>query len=97
MDGLGINVSDVGMCVFAIANLTVGSEIHVEFLPPHGTYPIRMAAVVRHRALYLYGIEFQDAAVKTAPSQLRSSLKANTAVGPAADAQVAVSPVHNRD
>lgn len=96
MDGLGINVSDVGMCVFTIANLPVGTEIHVEFVPPHGTYPIRVAAVVRHRALYLYGVEFQDAAMKRTQSELRS-LTANTAVDPAADEPVAVSPSHSRD
>lgn len=96
MEGLGINVSDVGMCVFTIANLPVGTELQVEFLPPHGNYPIRIAAVVRHRALYLYGIEFQDAVLKGAPGGLRS-LTVSTAAGPAADEPVAVSPSHSRD
>lgn len=95
MDGLGINVSDVGMCVFAIANLSVGTEIDVEFLSPHSTYPERLAAVVRHRALYLYGIEFQKAEVPHA--EIRSTLTANTPAGSAANEPVTVCPSDNRD
>jgi hypothetical protein len=58
VDALGINLSDVGMCLFAIANLPLGSEVHVEFLPPHGKERVRVCAAVRHRAFYLYGVEF---------------------------------------
>jgi hypothetical protein len=58
VDALGINLSDVGMCLFAIANLPLSSEIHLEFLPPHGKERIRVCATVRHRAFYLYGVEF---------------------------------------
>jgi hypothetical protein len=58
MEALGVNISDVGMCLFTVANLPVGSQVEVEFLPPQCTGPIRVWATVRHRALYLYGIEF---------------------------------------
>lgn len=58
VQGLGINLSDVGMCLFTIANLPVGSQIEVEFLPPRTKEKVRIAGTVRHRALYLYGIEF---------------------------------------
>ena len=58
VQALGINLSDVGMCLFTIANLPVGSEIEVEFLPPRSKEKVRIAGTVRHRALYLYGIEF---------------------------------------
>jgi PilZ domain len=58
VDALGINLSDVGMCLFAIANLPLGSEVHVEFLPPRGKERVRVCATVRHRAFYLYGVEF---------------------------------------
>ena len=58
LDALGINLSDVGMCLFAIANLPLGSQIEVEFLPQRCTERVRVCATVRHRALYLYGIEF---------------------------------------
>ena len=58
MDALGINLSDVGMCVFTIANLPLGSQVEVEFLPPRSKEHVRVSGTVRHRALYLYGIEF---------------------------------------
>jgi PilZ domain len=58
LDALGINLSDAGMCLFAIANLPVGAQIEVEFLPQRCTERIRIPGTVRHRALYLYGIEF---------------------------------------
>ncbi len=58
VDALGINLSDVGMCLFTIANLSVGSKIQVEFLPPRSAELVRVFGIVRHRALYLYGIEF---------------------------------------
>ena len=47
------------MCLFTIANLPVGTQLEVEFLPPRRKEPVRMAGKVRHRALYLYGIEFE--------------------------------------
>jgi hypothetical protein len=65
---LGINFSDGGMCLFTIANLDLGSEIQIEFLPPRSEEPVRVAATVRHRALYLYGVEFLH---KTGPHQSR--------------------------
>jgi PilZ domain len=58
INGLGVNVSGDGMCLFAVANLHVGSQIELEFLPPGARQPVRCRAEVRHRALYLYGIEF---------------------------------------
>jgi len=58
VNGLGINLSDGGMCIFAIANLPVGSQIEVEFMPPRRDERVRVPGTVRHRALYLYGIEF---------------------------------------
>jgi hypothetical protein len=58
VDALGINLSDVGMCLFAVANLPLGSQIQVEFLPPRCKERVRVCGTVRHRAVYLYGIEF---------------------------------------
>jgi hypothetical protein len=46
------------MCLFTMANLQVGSQIQVEFLPPQSKEPVRVFGVVRHRALYLYGVDF---------------------------------------
>jgi hypothetical protein len=58
VEAFGINLSDVGMCLFAIANLPLGSQIQVEFLPPRCKERVQLLGTVRHRALYLYGIEF---------------------------------------
>jgi len=58
LDAFGINLSDVGMCLFTMANLRLGSQIQVEFLPPRSTELVRVSGIVRHRALYLYGIDF---------------------------------------
>lgn len=55
---VGINLSEGGMGLFAVTNLPVGSQIELEFTPPKATHPIRASATVRHRALYLYGVEF---------------------------------------
>jgi PilZ domain-containing protein len=58
MDALGINLSEGGMCLFTVANLRIGSQIEIEFLPPRSKELVRVSGRVRHRALYLYGIEF---------------------------------------
>ena len=58
MDALGINLSDGGMCLFTIANLSLGSQVEIEFVPSRSEEVIRVPGIVRHRALYLYGIEF---------------------------------------
>jgi hypothetical protein len=34
------------------------SQIQIEFLPPRCLERIRVCGIVRHRAVYLYGIEF---------------------------------------
>ena len=59
LHGLSVNLSDGGMCFFTIANLPVGAQVEVEFLPPQSQEPIRIGGTVKHRALYLYGIEFE--------------------------------------
>jgi hypothetical protein len=58
LDALGINISDVGMSLFTLANLELDSHIQIELLRPQSTVRVRIWATVRHRALYLYGIEF---------------------------------------
>jgi hypothetical protein len=60
MDAIGINISESGMGLFTVANLGLGSHIEVEFRTPDRPASFtRLPAIVRHRALYLYGIEFQ--------------------------------------
>ena len=63
VNGLGINVSDVGMCLFTLAHLAVDSHVQLEFLPPNSKEPVRVGGIIRHRALYLYGIEFLEEAI----------------------------------
>jgi hypothetical protein len=58
IEALGINISDVGMSLFTIANLEADSRIEIELLMPQSTKPMRIDGIVRHRALYLYGVEF---------------------------------------
>ena len=59
MDAIGINISESGMGLFTVANLGLGSHIEVEFRTPEQPASFtRLPAIVRHRALYLYGIEF---------------------------------------
>lgn len=58
MDALGINLSEGGMCLFVMANLTLGSQIQVQFCAPQSKEIVRYPATIRHRALYLYGVEF---------------------------------------
>jgi len=55
---LGMNISVGGMGLFAVANLHVGSPIEIEFQSPESGKRHRLLGIVRHRALYLYGIEF---------------------------------------
>ena len=79
VDALGINLSNVGMCLFAVASLPVGAQIQIEFLPVRGTEPVRVSAIVRHRALYLYGIEF---VMEPEPSSDSLTDRDNAVVGP---------------
>jgi hypothetical protein len=58
VDAIGINLSEVGMCLFTLADLPMGSQIQVEFLPPRRQERVLIRGTVRHRAMYLYGIEF---------------------------------------
>ena len=57
---VGINLSEGGMGLFAVVNLPVGSQVTVEFPPPGENEPVRLSAKIRHRALYLYGVEFLE-------------------------------------
>jgi hypothetical protein len=73
MDALGVNLSEGGMCLFSVANLPVGSHIDIEFVPPRSNEPVRVAGKIRHRALYLYGIEFLHDSRQTPMSQPQRS------------------------
>lgn len=57
---VGVNISDGGMCLFAVANLHVGSSVEVAYHEAESKKRVHLRGTVRHRALYLYGIEFFD-------------------------------------
>lgn len=63
--GYGIKVSEGGMYLFAAANLPIGFEVTVEYEQPRSNQLVRIPGTIRHRAVYLYGLEFvgSDAAV----------------------------------
>lgn len=63
--GYGIKVSKGGMYLFAVANLPIGFEVTVEYEQPRSNELVRIPGTIRHRAVYLYGLEFvsSDAAV----------------------------------
>ena len=70
---LGINLSEGGMGFFAAANLRIGSQVAIEFLPPGADAPVQRSAKIRHRALYLYGVEFLAPKSQSGP-QSQSSI-----------------------
>lgn len=74
VDALGIQISEGGIYLFAVANLPVGAEVRLEYTTPPFKKPVEIAAVVRHRALYLYGLEFlreqtSEEAMTSVPAQ----------------------------
>ena len=54
----GVRLSEGGICLFAAANLPVGSHIKVEFTNPRTDESIRVRGKIRNRTVYLYGVEF---------------------------------------
>jgi hypothetical protein len=61
IEGHAISISERGMFMFALATLPVGARIEIEIAVPRQGEVLRMAASVRHRAVYLYGVEFLEA------------------------------------
>jgi hypothetical protein len=58
VNGRGVRLSEGGICLFAAANLPVGSDIDVEFNNPRTDEPVRVRGKLRKRSVYLYGVEF---------------------------------------
>ncbi|MGH9502935.1 MAG: PilZ domain-containing protein [Terriglobales bacterium] len=58
VDARGVHFSEGGLCLFAAADLPVGSQVKVEFKNPATDEPVRVRAKVRNRSVYLYGVEF---------------------------------------
>jgi hypothetical protein len=60
IEGQAISISERGMFIFVLAALPVGARIEIEMAVPRQGQAVRMAASIRHRAVYLYGIEFLE-------------------------------------
>src|SRR6476661_3584316 len=58
VNGRGVQFSEGGICLFAAANLPVGSQVNVEFKSPNSNEPVKVRGKVRNRSDYLYGVEF---------------------------------------
>jgi hypothetical protein len=56
--GRGTKMSEGGICLFALANLAIGTQIDVELIDSRSGTPLHVSGIVRNRAAYLYGIEF---------------------------------------
>jgi PilZ domain len=56
--GRGTTMSEGGICLFALANLAVGTHIDVELVDSRSGTPVRVSGIVRNRFVYLYGVEF---------------------------------------
>ena len=52
------DISDDGAAIFAGVELSIDSEVQVEFTPPTNHGPLRVRAIVRNRRKYVYGLEF---------------------------------------
>ena len=61
VDGRGTELNDGGLAVYAGAELEIGEMVGVELGMPGSEPPLRLAAVVRNRRGYLYGMQFQAA------------------------------------
>ena len=58
VDARGVRLSAGGICLFAAANLPIGSDIKVEFWNPRTEESVQVRGTVRNRTVYLYGVEF---------------------------------------
>jgi hypothetical protein len=58
VNGRGVRLSEGGICLFAAANLPVGSNVKVEFKNPNTDEAVRVRGKVRNRTVFLYGVEF---------------------------------------
>ncbi len=60
IDGRGVRMSEGGICLFALANLPLGTHVQLEFTPPRSEKLARFRGAIRNRAVYLYGVEFLE-------------------------------------
>ena len=58
VDGMTINLSEHGVYLFVVTNLSIGTEIEILYRPPGRKNSICTSGIVRRRAVFLYGVEF---------------------------------------
>jgi PilZ domain len=63
IEGRCVQVSEGGMCFFALGNFTPGTEVCLEFVSPSSDAPDsgqpgRIRGTIRNRKVYLYGVEY---------------------------------------
>jgi len=58
VDGRGVRLSEGGICLFAAANLPLGSHVKVEYKNPGTDEPVQVRGKICNRSVYLYGVEF---------------------------------------
>jgi hypothetical protein len=58
VDARGVRLSEGGICLFAAANLPIGSQVKVEFKNPRTDQSVYVRGKIRNRSVYLYGVEF---------------------------------------
>ena len=58
VQGRGSELNNGGMAVSAGTDLSIGSQVLVEFTAPRTGQPIRVRCFVRNRAEHKYGVEF---------------------------------------
>ena len=83
VDARGVHFSEGGLCLFAAANLPVGSHIKVEFKNPHTDEPVRVHGKIRNRSVYLYGVEFLSDKFEDRQQLARLSAGLHSGGGPA--------------
>lgn len=60
IEGRCVKISDGGMCLFAVANFSPGTQISIDFVDQAHqsvTPATRVRGTIRNRAVYLYGVE----------------------------------------
>ena len=75
VDAIGLKISHGGLYLFAITDLPVGASVVLEFRPPDSRETVKVTGTVRHRAVYLYGVEFENGVSAAEPIAVLESAK----------------------
>ncbi|MFI5118262.1 MAG: PilZ domain-containing protein [Terriglobales bacterium] len=59
-DTRGCQMNDGGIAIYANAELSIGTQVEIEFTPPSFDFPLTLRGVVRNRTGNQYGVEFLE-------------------------------------